>query len=140
MHCAGSAEAVAQHLFDFGRREVPPARLDHDSDEPSDHLPEEMGTDDPKDDQIAPDRDFGPVDLHLGGEVLVDSPVGKGGEIVESPEDLRSRLHAAEVEVILHPPDVPFAKGRPHARDQVEIASLPGRVAGMEILSAPLRP
>ena len=51
---------------------------------------------------------------------------------MEAPENFGRRLHPAEVEFVLHPPDVPLAEGRPAAGDQVEIAPSPGHVAGME--------
>lgn len=99
-----------------------------------------MGADNPEDDQVPPGFEIRPVDLHLRGEVLVDPLVGEGGEIVEAPENFGRRLHPAEVELVLHPPDVPLAEGRPAAGDQVEIASAPGHVAGMEARRRLLHP
>ena len=50
----GKLRGVGQHPFDLGGGEGPPSRLDEDARKPADHLPEEMGADNPKDDQIPP--------------------------------------------------------------------------------------
>jgi hypothetical protein len=50
-----------QHVPDLSGRETAPSRLDHDTDDATDHLPEEMGAGDPKDDQVAPGKEFRPA-------------------------------------------------------------------------------
>lgn len=73
----GKFRGVGQHPFDLGGGKGSPARLDEDARKPADHLPEEVGTDNPEDDQIPPGFEIRPVDLHLRGEVLVDPLVGE---------------------------------------------------------------
>jgi hypothetical protein len=59
---------------------------------------------------------------------------------VKSQEKVRRRLHPAEVEIVLDPPDIALSEGRPAARDEVEIAPRPRRVSGMKARRRLFRP
>jgi hypothetical protein len=113
----GKRRYVGQRPFDLDGGQGSPSHFDENTDAPADYLPEEMGADKPKDNQIPPGFEIRPVDLHLRGEVLVDSSISKGGKIVEAPENSSRRLHSADVEIVLHPPNVMLAKSLPTAGD-----------------------
>ena len=136
----GNFRGVGQHSLHLCRGEAPPPRLDEDARKPADHLPEEVGADNPKRRSAPRGNDLRPVDLHLRGEVLVDPLVGEGAEIVEAPENFGRDLHPAQIERVLDPPDIALSEGRPAAGDQVEIAPPEGHVAGGGSPRAPLPP
>lgn len=62
----GERRGGSQHLLYLVLGETSAPRLDHDADDAPDHLPEEMGTGDPEDEQFPPGNEIRPVDPDFG--------------------------------------------------------------------------
>ena len=112
-------------------RQLAAADRGEDADETPDHAPEEMGADDPHEDEIAVLDDLQPIDEHPGG--LLARLVGAERRVVLHADERARRLaHPRDVERLLDPPDVGLEERRLPAGDLIEVAARLGVVPGVE--------
>jgi len=127
---------MAARIFDqsreiFNTRSSAPD-FNQRSDQPPYHLPQKMRSRDSEPDQMFISCDFGGLDVDDRRlPVSFRVALAECGEIMTAHNQFGRARHLADLQPVLHPPDIFFAEGRAPRRDLKKVAPRNGVVAGM---------
>ena len=124
---APARAAMAAQIFDQSREIFNTCSSAPDfnqrSDQPPYHLPQKMRSRDSEPDQMFISCDFGGLDVDDRRlPVSFRVALAECGEIMTAHNQFGRACHLADLQPVLHPPDIFFAEGRAPRRDLIKVA------------------